>query len=84
MIVFAVQGTFYRDRVYFLIMSPKLRTDWRVINEGIGTRYKLDTVYEVELGIIGAALLGAALASYLLQARPPNPFVAFFLAMFRN
>ncbi len=30
--------------------------------------YKLDPVYLVELGIIGAALLGASLASYLLQA----------------
>ena len=30
-------------------------------------QYKLDTVYEVELGIICAALLGAAMVSYLLQ-----------------
>lgn len=30
-------------------------------------KYKLDVVYEVELSIIGAALLGASLASYLLQ-----------------
>lgn len=34
---------------------------------------KLDTVYEVELGIIGAALLGASLAVYLLQASLPGP-----------
>lgn len=30
--------------------------------------YKLDTVYAVELGIIGSALIGVSLASYLLKA----------------
>lgn len=30
--------------------------------------YKLDPVYQVELGIIGAALFGASLTAYLLQA----------------
>jgi hypothetical protein len=35
--------------------------------------YKLDPVYMVELGIIGAALYGASLTAYLLQA---STFVA--------